>query len=221
MPYKIIFLLSILFSSTIFSSLSYSFFSNKAKGIQYLQLPASESEKILVSFIVSQVFFYIAFMACYYATNSIMCTLYNSFSDFKAKGATPETLKYYKATLFDCIKDNEGWYSIIASFILSAVAHFGSLTFEKNAYVKTSLLIMPLAALILWLNYTIPHVLIGKEAMGRGLLYNTGVRVGDYQLQKLLKLPATWSNFLSYFVPLSLYFCFWIASYFKLKEKQV
>jgi hypothetical protein len=40
-PMTGIFILSILFSGPIFSSLSYSFFQNKAKGIQFLQMPSS------------------------------------------------------------------------------------------------------------------------------------------------------------------------------------
>jgi hypothetical protein len=215
-----IFILTLLFSGSIFSSLSYSFFQNKAKGIQFLQMPSSALEKIIVSFLMTQVLFFIIFMGSYYIVNWLMCTLYNSMAVIPAN-ATPESIEFYKAHVYD-FRDITGIASIILFFVISAIAHFGSLAFEKNSFVKTGLGVIAIGSILLWLNYVSLRSMIPEEIMPDGMFYSNGMRVGPYETTKgVIMLPQSWTGFINYFLPLSLYIIFWMASFFKLKEKQV
>ncbi|MFL9481240.1 hypothetical protein ACI6Q2_00600 [Chitinophagaceae bacterium LWZ2-11] len=219
-PYLGIFIMTMLFGGAIFSSMFYSFFQSQAKGIHFFQLPASRIEKLLVGFIVTQIFFIIIYLVCYYSVNYIMCALYNSFSEIP-KNVSPEMLNLYKAKVTD-ITSFESKSSIVFFFILSSISHFGSLSFNKNAFVKTALFILPIGIFLTWFSFSSITKMIGGDVMPRGAFFSEAVRIGSgSDVKGYVLLPNNWITFINYFLPITLFVLFWLGCFFKLKEKQV
>ncbi len=214
------FMISLIFGSALFSASFYGFFHNKAKAIQYLNLPASNTEKLTLGFIFTQFAFFAIFIAGFYLVDQLMCAFYNDFHT-PPPHVPPEFASDYIAEPMDfnnpIIKG-----TIIVALVISSVCHFGSLLFEKNAFVKIALLILIIGAGIFLGNFYSMKALIPEEVMPGGMLYSTSLRVGPAEAIKgIVFLPDTWSNFVYWFLPGMLYLLFWISCYCKLKEKQI
>jgi uncharacterized membrane protein YidH (DUF202 family) len=217
---EMIFLVGFVFGGTIFAALTYDFFQNPAKGIRFLQLPASQLEKIMVMFIVTQVVFFIVFLLLFYICNGLMCSIYNTFHVLP-KHIPAERLAYYHADLYD-MSSLYARLSIALFFVFSAIAHFGSLIFRKLAFIKTAIGIIAVGFAILFFNQLYMKSLIPEEVMPGGLFYTNSLRVGANDMVKgFVLLPATWESVMNYALPGILYISFWLASYQKLKEKQL
>jgi len=133
----------------------------------------------------------------------------------------PEELRYYIAHPLS-IEDATVKGTIMVYLVLSAVFHFGSLCFEKNAFVKTSLYVLVIVAILFYLNFYSMKAMIPGESMPGGKFYNEGLRLGSSDdIKGLIELPGKWNSFIYWFLPGMLYMLFWMGSYFKLKEKQV
>jgi hypothetical protein len=215
-----VFVLGFILVGAFFSSSFYHFFSNKAKAIQFLQLPASVPEKLFVGFIITQIMFVLAFLAMFYCTDWIMCNWYNAYHKMP-EHIRPGTVHLYTGKLFE-LGSNMGKTTVTAFFILSAITHYGSISFEKNAFPKTLIITIAVAAILYWGNFYFMKGLIPEESMPGGKFYNNTIRIGPMtNIKGIVELPASWNNFLPYFLPLVLYISFWLGSYHKLKEKQV
>lgn len=220
-----LFFLGMLFSTTIFSSMSYQFFQQKAKGIQFLQLPASSAEKLLVSFIITQICFFLLYLCVFYTADWIVCHVYNSFHKMPAN-VTPEYAEAFTAKIYplDTVKARQ---MIAIAVILSSVAHYGSLCFEKQAYIKTTICVIAAGFVLIWGNYHHLKGIIPQESMPKGTFYNEGARLmeakgpDEFIATGYVNLPESWNYFIPRFIAAMLFICFWTASYFKLKEKQV
>lgn len=217
---EIIFVTGLIFCSSIFSASFYAFFQNKAKGIRFINIPASVTEKIGIGFLFTQVVCFITYLLLFMLTDRLMCSAYNHFH--KIPESTPaEMLRYFVAyplTLTDSF--NTG--CILFALCLSAIMHFGSMSFEKNAFVKTALIFLIAGALLFYYNFYTMQAMIPGENMPGGKLFNEGIRLGSSNdVKGFISLPEPWYHVIFWFLPGSVYLLFWTASYFKLKEKQV
>ena len=112
--------------------------------------------------------------------------------------------------------------AILVYLVLSAVAHFGSLCFEKNAFIKISLFILIIGTILFHFNFYSMKAMIPEESMPGGKFFNIAIRLGNNATEKgLVFLPEKWGTFIYWFLPGMLYVLFWMSSYYKLKEKQV
>ena len=188
-----IFFLGMLFATTIFSSMSYQFFQQKAKGIQFLQLPASATEKLLVSFIITQLGFLLLYLCVFSAADWIVCQVYNGFHKMPAN-VSPEFAEAFTAKMFD-LGTSKARQMIIVTIIFSSFAHYGSLCFEKHAYIKTSICVVVAGFILLWGNYHHLKAIIPQELMPQGTFYNDGARLmeaqapDDFVITGHVKLP--------------------------------
>ena len=149
-----------------------------------------------------------------------MCGFYNQFHKLP-EHIFPEELPYYVAKPID-FTDSTAKGAIIVSIVLSAISHFGSLCFEKNAFVKTSLFIISIGAILFYYNFYSMQAMIPEENMPGGSFFNQGIRLGNSpNIKGFISLPPKWYSFVYWFVPGIVYCMFWAGSYFKLKEKQV
>ncbi len=216
------FLIGLMLGASAFSASFYSFFKNKAKGIQFLNLPASHTEKLTLGFIFTQLVFFAAFLGIFYLVDHLMCGIYNRFHTTPAN-LPPQFISLYVAEPLNfnlpAIK-----VAIMIAFVLSAVSHFGSLCFEKHAFVKTALIVLIIIAIFLLGNFYSLKAMIPEQIMPGGLIYNWGFRVGGFngeEAKGYVSLPEAWSDFVYWFLPVMLYILFWISSFFRMKEKQI
>lgn len=205
----------------LFSSSFYGFFNNKAKGIQYINLPASASEKLLLGFLYTQVAFIIVFICMFYCIDHLMVWVYNSLHHTPADVPAD----YHRMFHAEPLNFNQGMIKggIIIAFVVMALSHFGSLCFEKNAFVKNALWIIIGGAVYMFYNFYGMRSMIPEESMPGGMpFYNESLRIGTQsQIRGVVYLPDGWAGFLYWFLPAVFYVLFWVSSYFKLKEKQV
>jgi hypothetical protein len=215
----IYFVMGSILMAGMFSSSFYSFFHNKAKGIQYLNLPSSHTEKLLVGFLFTQIVFFVIYVAVFFVVDQMMVGIYNKFHKMPGN-VSPEYLLLYKASPID-FNNPEIFFGLLVAYIVSAVSHFGSLCFEKNAFVKTALICIVGSFALVFYSYYGMKSIIPEEIMPNGTVYNTSMRVGEDPIKGIVYLPGGWSKFITWFLPVMAYVLFWSASYFKLKEKQV
>ena len=218
--HELLFIIGFIFGGSIFASMTYQFFQNNAKGIRFLQLPASHLEKMAVMFVVTQVIFFLGFTILFYINDWIICTLYNSFVTIP-KNVPAERLPYYHADLY---RMDTVWAkrAIPLFFVLSSITHFGSLGFRKIAFIKIALCVIIVGCTVSWLNYTYMHSLIPEPNMPGGMFFTDSVRLDNQDVSRgFVLLPANWNDTINFILPVVLYLSFWTASYFKLKEKQV
>ena len=62
---KMIFVIGLLLGGTLFSSSHYGFFKSEAKTIQFLLLPATTGEKLLVGFALTQIMYLIIYLGIF------------------------------------------------------------------------------------------------------------------------------------------------------------
>ncbi|MES2004621.1 MAG: hypothetical protein V4450_08870 [Bacteroidota bacterium] len=209
-----------IFGSCLFSAAFYGFFQNHAKGVQYLNLPASHTEKLLLGFLFTQVIFFISFVAVFFLVDQVMCGLYNQFH-IMPTNVTPEYIPLYHAKPMN-FGDPMVTGSFTVALILSAICHLGSLGFEKHAFVKTALLILVIGAVLMYANFFFMRSMIPEESMPGGMFYSKSLRIGaNDAIKGIVFLPKSWTSFLYWFIPGMLYLLFWLSAYFKLKEKQI
>ncbi|MES2372370.1 MAG: hypothetical protein V4557_07310 [Bacteroidota bacterium] len=218
---EILYIFGLLIGGSMFAGSFYSFFQNKARGIQYLNLPASHSEKLLLGYVYIQIVFFISFIIMFFLIDRMMIGIFNKFHTIPAD-ATPDRYAGYTAQPM-AILGPETTVGLIISIVASAIAHYGSLCFEKNAFVKTALIVMVIFTAILYCNYQFAANMLPEENMPGGMFFTKSLRLGtDHQETKgIVLLPDSWYNFVCWFLPGIVYAFFWTASYFKLREKQV
>ncbi len=151
----------------------------------------------------------------------LLCNIYNKFVAIP-NWAEVWQLHYYKAKYIyasDTLLLKE---MIIIYFILTSIAHFGSLSFTKNAFVKTSIIFIILLVGVIYINNKMLIMIIPEEIMPHGKYYQDSFRIGPQEVPTgIISLPESWKAKVIWFIPIFLFISFWTASYFKLKEKQV
>lgn len=218
---KFLFTAGLLFGGTLFSASFYSFFSTQSKAIQYLLLPATNSEKLLIGFFFTQIVYISIYLLGFMGIDYTLCTIYNKI--VAIPDWVPEwELRYYKAQYIyssDTLLLKE---MIVFYFIITAVAHFGSLSFTKNAYVKTTIIFIAFIIMIMYINNKMLTIIIPEEIMPHGDYFTNSFRIGPAKTPTgIVALPERWRTVVIWFIPIFLYISFWTASYFKLQEKQV
>lgn len=218
---KMLFTIGIFLGGTLFSASFYSFFKSQPKTIQFLLLPATTGEKLLISFILTQFVYIIVFLISFISIDWLMCTIYNEFVSIP-KWIVEQEKHYYKATyLFNSntvlIKE-----ILIMYFITTSIAHLGSLSFINNAYVKTVILFVLTVVALIFLNNKSLDLMFPETVMPRGQYFTASLSIGDkHQPTGIVKLPNGWFTTIAWFLPMFLYMSCWTMSYFKIKEKQI
>lgn len=186
-----------IFTSTIFTNLG-----DKRKAIPALTLPASQFEKFMVSWVYSYVIFFLVYTGIFYLVLSILLNLKHW------PGHQPEML-----TLF---QDKFTILLILFSF-LHAVTLYGAIRFEKLHFIKTGFSFFIFYALLILSNTLFLRVIVGRQIYPATpfAFLNFPEGTNFYSIGLNVQQSA-WVFIMLPVVTL----LFWIAAYFKLKEKQ-
>ena len=217
---RVFFVVGLLFGGSLFSASFYSFFGNTSKGIQFLQLPVSNSEKLLLSYVFTQLVFFISFMLIFLGTDWMLCSFYNRFV------AIPSWASEMQKPLFVAYRinftDPKIQLAVLVFFLMSSIAHFGSLAFTKLAFVKTAIIFVLSWTAIGTYNQYSMFGLVPIEIVPHGMFFNDSFRIDvNKKTIGLVTIPEQWSWYISLCMPVLIYVSFWTGSYFKLKEKQI
>lgn len=221
--YFVLFFTGCLYASTIFSSLG-----SKGKGINYLSVPASHMEKLLMAILYVVVLFPVCYTIVFYIVDIITLQIFNPIakSNFVPTDPYPEFHWTPLGNVFRSDhffgKDVHPWfmyYILLAFFAVQSMFMAGSVFFSKFSFIKTFILLLAVG-LVYWLSIflTATTVLPKGDFADEGLL---AYKVIDPSGEVLVYIPA-WMIYLGKYL---LHYGFppllWVASYFRLKEKEI
>ena len=220
-----LFMVGCLYASTLFADLS-----SKSRGTNYLSVPASQLEKTVSTLLYGVVIFFISYTLLFYIADIIMVKVGNAvWYAYWQKGHSAGSV-FQPQKVVNVFWGNDGpgrdesanipFYILLGYFAVQSAFLLGSVYFSRFSFIKTTV-----GLLFIWL---LVIVFVGKVLnafMPDGSFYESissyRLNVGSESGEKIIRLPE-WVNTGSVFL-LKYAFApiFWIATYFRLKEKEI
>jgi hypothetical protein len=237
--YTGLFLAGCLYGSILFTDLG-----SKTRGFNYLVVPASHFEKLLCALFYAVVIFFVFYTAIFYVLDFLLlkagnAIAYNHWLKGHATGGV-----FVPAELMNVfyLKGRQGepnvlLYVLLLYFVLQSVFIFGSVYFSRFSLIKTIITSLLIGLLIVFLigKVIIPILPPGHFYQGitsyQVLTVKTGVTINgvttgisiysDPATDKLVRLPEWIGDTLLFLLKFAFAPAFWIATYFRLKEKEI
>lgn len=189
-------------AGTMFTSTIFADFGNPKKAIGSLTLPASNFEKFLVGWLFSFVIFSVVFIATFYAILAVLINLQH------IPDAPHQVINIFSGQLI---------MIFIVFMLLHSVAFFGAIYFKKLHFIKTAFCFFISIAIATLANTAILGLLLGRSIrpaipFGRVNLVEDNTPSIDGGSQ---------SSIVIIWLIIVIAFTFWVAAYYRLKEKQV
>lgn len=182
-------------AGTFYASQYFRDLGTRAKGINFLLVPASTFEKFLCSLLYTVILFFIIFTASFYLVDILMIAFANNF--FETGKAVDDTtvVNVFKANVIQ-FSDGSAINFLLLFFTIQSAFLFGSAYFQKYGFIKTIIA----GFVVCFTFFCLMSLLYGGEP--------------------LLDIPwiAKVSSFLVMYALTPL---LWIMTYFQLKVKQV
>jgi len=189
-----------LFTSSVFAD-----FSGKSRAIAALSLPASHLEKYAVAWLYSFLFFLLVYVGVFYAVDSLVLAFTQN------DGQSTQLLNIFST-------EEKAYYAFLLFAAVHSLAFWGSLFFEKLAFVKTAAAFFAFFAFISALNHQVLKLLLGVD-LRFGLPF---MRVAFSEQNAYYHLtPLAAQRYLPELVLLVLSALLWLAAYARLREKQL
>lgn len=200
------FMLLLQLSGTIFTSTIFMDLSEKKRAVYTLTLPASSFEKYLVGWVLTVLVFPIVYMAAFYAVDLPLIYYF-----IRRYGIDAEVLNIFS--------DREPYYvAFVVYAFLNSIALFGAVFFQKMAFIKTAFFFFLSVIALSLVNKYFLKLIIGEAIYPRIPFGGITVRSGtffsvwpDEQVQQFY-LTA---------LAVSVTLLFWLAAFFRLKEKEI
>jgi hypothetical protein len=200
----VIFFVGLFITGLIFASITFGALGDRPKGIYWLSVPATHLEKLICGIFYSTILFTTFYFACFYIIQPITLIVLEMKPGYSVK-RIPHWNEGMKAAMY-------------VFFALQALFLLGSVYFEKYSFIKTALAGLVFFLLFgLYVNFMqrnlIPHN-AGMRGLASFAVYETK-QVKIYKLDQWVE--DTWLFLLKYiWVPV-----FWVAAYFRLREKEI
>ena len=203
---SVIFCFGLVAAGTIFTSSVFSELGDKKTAISALTLPASHFEKYLLAWIYSFVLFLIFFVAAFYLIDIIILNLVD------ANGQPKQVLNIFDA-------ENEVYLIFLAYVLLHAFSIWGAIYFQKMHFVKIAFTFFLAVAALVFLNYSFVKAMLGQTVRSVFPFGSVTLQEAEYQYFNLSVFEAHNTTIIMGFMLVAL--MLWLASYMRLKEKQV
>ena len=214
----------------LYASLLFSELASGPRAMNFLAVPASHFEKLLVYLLFGVLIFFVAYTAIFYIIDFSMVNIGNAIEKGKWDGNShtagevfsPEKVLNVFVNPDKSIpnQDNPFYYLLLCYFAVQSAFILGSIYFPKFSLIKT---VIAGALVLLFFTFLIGQVLI--DTMPRGVQYSS---LTSWQLMsegadayKLVKLPSWIGEVLIFLIKFALAPIFWITTYFRLKEKEI
>ena len=201
---EIMFMMILLLAGTMFTSTIFADLGDKKKAIPWLLLPASHFEKFLVAWIYSLVVFIILYTLSFYLVALFVLSIK------PLEGSPPEmfNISSYQALQI---------YMVYA--FLHGVAICGAIYFDKLHFIKTAFVFFISLGILILMNKMLLGAMLGRKVEAAPpfgyLRFAENGHVNDITLSY-----NQYGDNTDYLVT-GLAVLFWVAAYFRLKEKQV
>jgi len=199
-----LFMVLMMLAGTVFTSTIFTDLGDKKSAIPWLTLPASHFEKYLVAWVYSFLVFLIIYTVIFYlsALYAINIKRFPNYQPRLLNVFEPQILQMY----------------IVFAF-LHSISFFGAIYFERLHFIKTAVVFFISIALLILINKLILGALIGRAVeatppFGELLVADKGQTIDIHIVNKM-----QYSYMLYLLAALAI--IFWVAAYYRIKEKQV
>jgi hypothetical protein len=212
---QVTFFLALFAVGTFYASQYFGDLGSRAKGINFLLVPASAFEKLLCSLLYSVLLFFVVFTAAFYLVDALMVAIANSFSG----SGKPTVVNVFKIIILRFNKDSTinfllFFFSVQSAFLL------GSVYFEKYSFIKTIISCFVAGFILFCFMYFFNDKLLPNGDYPRGFLTSFRVHV-DGVNDHLVEVPRWIGEVFRFLIMYAVAPFFWVVTYFRLKEKQV
>jgi len=198
------FLIILLLAGTIFTSTIFADLGDKKKAGVWLLLPASHFEKFLVAWIWSFVIFIVVYTISFYGATLFALNL--------------KHFQGHPLQILNIFDDNLVEMYVVYAF-LHGVAICGAVYFEKLHFIKTAFVFFISLGILIITNKVLMGALLGREVEAAPPF--SGIRfVEDGHFADVMLATKLQDHYLAILIAL-LALIFWIAAYYRVKEKQV
>jgi hypothetical protein len=207
-----IFLNGLLIAGSIFASMSFNMLGSKDKGIYWLSIPATHLEKLICTILFSTVLFTTAYCLCFYLVKSLAISFLEIY------------LKKNGGTYIEMISLEEGFgkmfkYLIYGYFAVQSLYLLGSVYFSRYSFIVTT---VAGALLAFGFAFYISRI---DDNMFEGFGWELfSARKMDDSIKDgylLYSVSPTIASVLKFTVQFAFVPLFWIATWYRLKEKEV
>jgi len=192
----IYFLAGAMFTSTVFAD-----YGDPKKTISALTLPASNFEKYLVGWLVSYIIFTFVYTGVFYSILLILINLQHQ------PNPPREILNLF---------NGQQLMIFVLFTLLHSISIFGAIFFKKLHFIKTAFSFFILIALVTLVNTFFLQEILGQRV--RPAIPFGNVDFVAYNAPRIFGARET--SFMVVYLILFISAVFWVASYFRLKEKQ-
>lgn len=197
-----LFAVLMLIAGPIFTSTIFTEFGDKRKAIPALTLPASQFEKFMVAWIYSYVVFILVYTGVFYIVLLILISLKHW------PGHHNELLTVFQDRFF---------ILLVLFSLLQAITMYGAIKFEKLHFIKIGFSFFTFYALLTILNTVFLRLIVGRNVSPTVPFGFINFSEGNNFYSIGLNYQQSIWVFIS--IPV-VAVIFWVATYFKLKEKR-
>jgi hypothetical protein len=213
------FFVSLFAVGTFYASQYFRDLGSRAKGINFLLVPASGFEKLLCSLLYTVLLFFVVFTTAFYLIDFLMVSIANGFARVGSPDGKVQMINVFKVGLLRFNTDSTinfllFFFSVQSAFLL------GSVYFEKYSFIKTVIAGFAGAFVLFCLMYVFTQVLLPDGDYPRGFLTCYRVYV-DGVNDHLVQVPDWIGQVFRFLLMYAIAPFLWIVTYYRLKEKQV
>jgi len=211
----ITFYLSLFAVGSFYASQYFSDLGSRAKGINFLLVPASAFEKLLCSLLYTVVLFFVVFLTTFYLVDTLMVVIANSFP------RVPKTsvLNIFNVVVVPVNLDATINF-LLFFFAVQSAFLLGSVYFEKFSFIKTIISCFVAGFILFCVMYFFGTKFLPNGDYPKGFLNAYRVYI-DGENDRLVQLPDWIGQVLRFIVFYTIAPFLWVVTYYRLKEKQV
>lgn len=234
--YTGLFLVGCLYGSMLFADLG-----SKTKGLHYLSVPASQLEKLLCALFYGVVVFFVVYTALFYVLDIAFVKAGQAVAHrhwLREHGVgtiftPPGILNVFYLKGRGPNDANVFLYILLFYFVLQSAFICGSIYFVRFSFIKTVLSLLVTGLLVTFLIAKVIYPILPAGSYYHGLtsyqVYTVkdapavqGVMIySNAATDKLVALPAWIDDVLLFLVKFAFAPLLWLATYFRLKEKEI
>jgi hypothetical protein len=207
----IIFIAGLFISGSVFAGFSFNMLSDKAKGTYWLGFPASHIEKLMCMVFYSLIVYTLVYCACFFLLKWLAVAYIRQLV-----AREPGTYSFHEIDW----SDPNGFMQVFRILMYGYVAIqsfylLGSAYFSRYAFVLTTVA----GAAIVFL-FVMLMISLATNAFPDGFSWN-GYYVRDFKSQRDYELSPWLTDVIAFSAKFIWAPVFWVAAWFRLKEKQI
>ena len=199
-----VFIIGLFIGGGIFSNSMFQEFSSPQSGMWLLSIPATHTEKVITSILMSTLLFLSVYIPLFYLADFLYLSVINT-------QGYQNILNLFKDNFYQFFFI----YLLINGFIL-----LGSVIFNKHSFIKTLLAGVLIIVLFNYINSFILELLIPDMSVVSSIAFDSFLFRHQGENVKVL-LPENVDSINSIFIRIILPVLIWITVGLKLKEKQI